>query len=90
MRLQLSVLCEYGHHLLPDGAGGPGENLPAALRGGGSYQRPLTVVCLRHTGAVVIHVNLTGAPPQTAAEKDVCFNRYSQKQQALIIVYCHQ
>lgn len=42
MRFWLSVLCEYGDHFGSHGAGGPGESLPASLRAGGSYKRPLT------------------------------------------------
>lgn len=37
MRLWSSVFDQYGNHLCSDGAGGPGEGLPAALRAGGWY-----------------------------------------------------
>ncbi|XP_069549666.1 conserved oligomeric Golgi complex subunit 4 isoform X2 [Brachyistius frenatus] len=44
MQLRLLVFCEYGDDLRADGAGGPGESLPAVLRGGGLYRRPVPVV----------------------------------------------
>lgn len=60
MRLRLGVFGQYGDHLGPDGAGGPGESLPAALRAGGKYKRPLTAVCLTWTLRVVIQRKLPG------------------------------